>query len=269
MLTDYHTHTHRCGHAVGTLDDYVRAAIDRGIAEIGLSDHLWLYHAPSERRDARWAMAEEQFDAHYAEMLAVRERYRGRANVRVAVEADYIEGREVELATILARYQFDYVLGGVHFIDDWMIDDADQRHRYRERPVADTYREYYRRVRKAVRTGLFDLLAHFDLPKKFGDVPETEIGDAVAETLDAIRESGVAVEISSAGLRKPAGEIYPSPAILGPMNRRGIPVALCSDAHAPAEVGFAYERLIAAAREAGYRSLVTFDHRVRSFENLG
>lgn len=178
-------------------------------------------------------------------------------------------GREAELAAILARYEFDYVLGGVHFLGDWMIDDADFRHRYRERSVAEVYREYYRRVRQSVRTGLFDLLSHLDLPKKFGDRPEKEIDDAVDETLDAVRESGIAVEISSAGLRKPVGEIYPSRAILRAMNRRGIPIALSSDAHDPAEVGFAYGRLIAAAREAGYRRLVTFDHRVRAFADLG
>lgn len=269
MLTDYHTHTRRCGHAIGTLDDYVRAAVDRGIAEIGLSDHLWLYHEPRSRRDPRWAMPEEEFDAHHAEMIAARERWRGQANVRVAVEADYIEGREHELEAILGRYEFDYVLGGVHFIDDWMIDDEDQKARYRERPVADVYREYYRRVRSAVRTGLFDLIAHLDLPKKFGDVPESDIGEAVEETLDAIRETAVAVEISSAGLRKPAGEIYPSAAILRAMCRRDIPIALCSDAHDPAHVGFAYDRLLAAAWEAGYRRLLTFDHRVKTLADLG
>lgn len=269
MLTDYHTHTRRCGHAAGGVDDYVRAAVERGIAEVGLSDHLWLYHEPPERRDRRWAMPEEEFDAHYAEMLDARERWRGRANVRVAVEADYIEGRESELAAILSRYELDYVLGGVHFIDEWMIDDEDVRGRYDERPVSETYREYYRRLRKAAATGLFDLIAHFDLPKKFGHRCEVPIDDAIDETLDAIARSGVAVELSSAGLRKSVAEIYPSPEILREMNRRGIPIALSSDAHDPRDVGFAFDRLVRAARDAGYRRLVTFDHRVKASADLG
>ncbi len=269
MLTDYHTHTHRCGHATGTIDDYVRAAVDHGIAEIGLSDHLWLYHLPPDRRDRRWAMPEEEFEAHYAEMLDARERFRGRANVRVAVEADSIEGCETELAAILARYDFDYVLGGVHFLDDWMIDDEGVKGRYGEKPVSEIYREYYRRVRKAAATGLFDLIAHLDLPKKFGNRCEVPIDDAIAETLDVIAASGAAVEISSAGLRKQVSEIYPAPEILREMNRRGIPIALCSDAHHPSEVGFAYGRLLGAAHQAGYRRLVTFDHRVKTFADLG
>ncbi|MGH9458021.1 MAG: histidinol-phosphatase HisJ family protein [Thermoanaerobaculia bacterium] len=269
MLTDYHTHTWRCGHAIGTMDDYVETAIRRGIAEIGLSDHLWLYFDPPERRDARWAMSEEEYEAHYTEMLATRERFAGRIEVRVSVEADYFEGREDDLLAILRRYDFDYVLGGIHFMGEWLIDDPDQRHRYDAESVAAIYRDYYRRLRSAVRSGAFDLLAHFDLPKKFGHVPESDIAEDVAETLDAVAESGIAVEISSAGLRAEKPGMYPAPSILREMRRRGIPIALSSDAHDPRDVGFGYDALVEAAHAAGYRSLVTFQRRERRMMPLG
>jgi histidinol-phosphatase (PHP family) len=214
-------------------------------------------------------MPEDQYERHYEEMLETRERYRGRIAVRVSVEADYIEGREDDLVRILSRFDFDYVLLGVHFMDDWLIDDPDQAHRYKEQSVAAVYREYYRRMRKAAQLGVANLISHFDLPKKFGDLPEEDIADAVRETLDVVAESGTAIEISSAGLRKGIGEIYPSDAILREIKRREIPIALSSDAHEPADVGFGYGRLLKAAHEAGLRKTATFENRTMRFADLG
>jgi histidinol-phosphatase (PHP family) len=269
MLTDYHTHTYRCGHAIGTLDEYIESAIAKGIGEIGLTDHLWLYFEDPAKRDSRWAMPEDQYAEHYAEMLAMRDRYRGRINVRVSVEADYIEGAEEQLTEILGRFEFDYVLGSVHFMDGWLIDDPEQAHRYREERVAEIYRRYYRRLQKAIALGAFDLLAHFDLPKKFGFLPEEDLSDIVGETLDMVREADLAIEISTAGLRKTVGEIYPSPWILGEMRKREIPISLSSDAHDPLEVGIDYARSIAAVREAGYSEVAVFEARERRLLPLG
>jgi len=199
MLTDYHTHTHRCGHAVGTMREYIDAAIARGIDEIGLTDHLWLYFEEPARRNPTYAMAEDEYPGHYDEMIALREEYEGRIDVRVSVEADYIEGREDEILSILGRYEYDYVLGSVHFMDGWAIDAPEYEQRYRQESVAGIYRRYYERLQQAIRLGCFDLLAHFDLPKKFGFLPEEDLRLLVAETLDAAAAQGVAIEVSSAG----------------------------------------------------------------------
>src|SRR5205085_11820753 len=101
MLTDYHTHTYRCGHAVGTLREYIDAAIARGIGEIGLTDHLWLYFEKPAQRNPTYAMPESEYPRHYHEMIALRDEYQGRIRVRVCVEADYIEGHEADLLSLL------------------------------------------------------------------------------------------------------------------------------------------------------------------------
>jgi histidinol-phosphatase (PHP family) len=269
MLTDYHTHTYRCGHATGSMAEYVESAIEKGIGEIGLTDHLFLYFEKPENRDSRWAIAEGEYEAHYAEMLETREKYRGQVNVRVAVEADYYAGHEDELARLLAKYQFDFVLGSVHFMDGWLIDDPEQSHRYLEERIAEVYRRYFANLQRAVRLNVFDVLAHFDLPKKFGYLPEEDISQLVGETLDLVKKHDLAIEVSSAGLRKPVGEIYPSPVILREMKKRDIPIVLSSDAHAPSEVGAEYDKVIPFVRSAGYDSLVTFDGRKRSVVAIG
>jgi histidinol-phosphatase (PHP family) len=268
-LTDYHTHTYRCGHAVGAMREYVEAALRAGVSDIGLTDHLWLYFVPAHERDSRWAIREEEYDAHYAEMLAVREEYRGRIDVRVAVEADFVAGHEDELLAILGRYEFDFVLGSVHFMDGWLIDSPDEVHRYREQRVAEIYRRYFANIRRAIALDCFDILAHFDLPKKFGFLPEDDLTAVVAETLDLAKEHDVAIEVSTGGLRKPIAEIYPSPTILREMRKRDIPIVLSSDSHAPEEVAFGFDRSIALAREHGWDELVVFEKRQRRAVPLG
>lgn len=268
MRTDYHTHTFRCGHAEGTTSEYIEAAIAAGIEEIGLTDHLWLYFEPVESRNATYAMAESDYDVHYAGMLEARERYRGQINVRVSVEADYIEGREDDLRSILSRYEFDYILGSVHFMDGWVIDAPEYADRYREQRVAEIYRRYFAKLQKAIRTGLFDLIAHFDLPKKFGFLPEEDLSELVGETLDLVLEHDLAMEVSTAGLRKPIGEIYPAPRILREMRGRGIPISLSSDAHHPSEVGHRFDEVVPQLIAAGFEEVAVFEQRRRLSERL-
>lgn len=269
MLTDYHSHTWRCGHAVGSMSEYVDVAVSRGITEIGLTDHLWLYWLPPAERPREWAIVESEYDAHYSEMLETRERYRGRINVRVAVEADFVDGHQDQLQEILQRYEFDFVLGAVHYMDGWLIDAPENEFRYREERVAEIYRRYFQNLQKAMRLGLFDVIAHFDLPKKFGFLPEENLSTLANETLDVAAETGVVIEVSTAGLRKPVGEVYPAPPLLSEMRQRNIPIVLSSDAHAPAEIGADYDRSIALVRNAGYTELATYDNRDRTMQKLG
>lgn len=263
MITDYHTHSWRCGHAIGTMPEYVEAAIATGVDEIGLTDHLYLYYQSPEHRNPEWAMREEQYGVHHREMIAVKNHYRDQIAVRVSVEADYVEGHEPQLREILGEWKFDYVLGSVHFMDGWLIDAPENSGRYREQNVAEIYRRYFRQMTKAVRTGLFDVMAHLDLPKKFGNLPEEDVSVELGELLDVIEETGTVVEVSTAGLRKPVGEIYPSPAILSQIASRSIAIVLSSDAHAPTEIGADYGPTIRLLKSFGLDWVTTFSNRER------
>ena len=130
------------------------------------------------------------------------------------------------------------------------------------------YREYYRLLAKAAGSGLFDVLTHFDLPKKFGARPATPLEADENRAIEAARAAGCAVEISSAGLRKPVAEIYPESRILRKLAAAGVPVTFSSDSHAPAEVGRGYERTVAEARACGVREFATFERRLRRMHPL-
>ncbi len=261
-LPDYHVHTFRCGHAGGASRAYVERALDRGLAEIAFTDHIPLYFLPDEARDPKLAMPEEAFDGYLREVEELQREFRGRIEIRLGLEADFAEGHEEALARWLSRADWDLVLGSVHWVAGGWIDDPSLSPARFEREGVDfLYDEYYRLLAKAARTGLFDVLTHFDLPKKHGHRPRSPRTEAEAAAIRATREGGCAVEISSAGLRKPVGEAYPEPGLLSRIVAAGIPVTFSSDAHAPAEVGWGYERTLPLARAAGVVEYVTFQKR--------
>lgn len=263
-LPDYHVHTFRCGHAGGASRDFVLRAIDLGLSEIGFTDHIPLYFLPENARDPKLAMREDQFDDYIREIEELREEFRGRISVRLGLEADYAEGHEDELARWLSRADWDLVLGSVHWVaGNWIDDPSRSPARFAREGTERLYDEYYRLLAKAASTGFFDVLTHFDLPKKHGHRPSAPRAEAEEEAIAEARAAGCAVEISSAGLRKPVGEAYPELRLLSRIREAGIPMTFSSDAHAPAEVGWGYERTIVLAREAGLAEFVTFERRRR------
>ncbi len=262
-LVDGHTHTARCGHAGGSDEAYVEAAIACGLAGIAVTDHLPFYWLPAEDHDPTLAMTMEELPRYVEAVLALKERYRGTIEVLLGIEADYVAGAEETLAQLLARFPFDVVLGSVHWLDGWWVDAPSSVARYRcgQDEVDAIWERYADTLCRAAQCGLFDVLAHLDLPKKFGFRPSKPFAGRLAEVVAAVAAGGCAVELSSAGRRKPVGEDYPGPALLRALLAAGVPLTLASDAHAPAEVGHGFSELVATLRAAGVARVVTFRQR--------
>ena len=125
-------------------------------------------------------------------------------------------------------------------------------------------------LRNAARSGLFDSLSHPDLIKHHGPRPDAESVQWLHEdTADAIEAAGVCIEVSSAGLYKPVGELYPDPPLLEACRARGVPITLASDAHEPKNVGRDLDCAVEYARAAGYETVTVFEARERRQEPLG
>jgi histidinol-phosphatase (PHP family) len=129
--------------------------------------------------------------------------------------------------------------------------------------VEEVWAKYFKAMTQAAQSGLFDFLAHPDLVKKFGHRPKGDLRPYYRETLDAIEAAGIAMEVSTAGLRKEVMEIYPSKIFLEEAFRRRIPVLISSDAHAPQEVGYEFARAVSLIKEVGYREISCFRGRKR------
>ncbi|MGC8915382.1 MAG: histidinol-phosphatase HisJ family protein [Thermoanaerobaculum sp.] len=265
-LADLHTHTFRCGHAVGNEEEYIQRAVALGFSAIAVTDHIPFYWLPPEAHDPTLAMAPEALPGYVERVLALKEKYRGSIEVLLGIEADYVEGHEEALARILGAYPFDVVLGSVHWLDGFWVDAPGSRARYERGPdkVREIWQSYWEKLEKAILSGLFDVMAHLDLPKKFGFRPTEPLLELENRVLAALVAKGTAVEVSTAGRRKPVGENYPSPAWLERLVAAGVPLVLSSDAHAPEEVGFAFGETAAALRALGVASLTLFRGRCRA-----
>ena len=252
-LPDYHTHTYRCGHARGTASEYVEAARRLGLPAIGVCDHLPL----PGHRDPALSMDIDDLSEYVGEVQELKRAYPG--YVLLGVEADYEPSSFDEVKAILASHPFDYVIGSVHFVDGWGFDDPRQRHSWDTRDVDEVYRRYFDLVGEAAETGAFTLLGHIDLVKKFGHRPRRPLIEAARTMVGRIADSGVAVEVNTAGLRTPVSEIYPDSALLSLLRNGGVPVTFGSDAHTPDDVGRDFHQALAHVRAAGYDDYVTID----------
>ncbi len=242
---DHHTHTKRCGHAVGETREYIEAALAAGLRSVAVTDHVPMFWLPEPERDPRLAMRLEELPGYVEEVLALKGEYRGRIEVRLGIEADFVPGHEDELRRLLALFPFELVLGSVHWLGDWLVDGPASLARF-ERGQAEVdaiWYAYAGAVIAAAGCGLFDVLTHLDLPKKFGHRPSVPYAGRQAEVVQAVAGSGCAVELSSGGMRKPVGEPYPGPALLRDLHAAGVPFVLSSDAHAPDEVGYRFSEL--------------------------
>ncbi len=197
---------------------------------------------------------------------------REQTDLRLGIEADFIPGGEDRMASLLEARDFDYVVGSVHFLRDGAVDMEDYSVWGSGHSPGDVWRRYFEMVAESARCGLFDIIAHPDLVKYWGDrarVPEGDLRRYYEPAVEAMAEGGVAVEVSTAGLRKPAGEIYPARAFLEMCLDGGVPVALSSDAHRPDDVGADYDRALELLEDVGVRELSVFESRTRRLAPIG
>ncbi len=300
MLTDYHVHL-RSDDADATAQGHFTAAnaaryravaSERGIAELGVSEHIYRFTRALEVwQHPFWREnAVDDLDSYCA---FVREQ----TDLRLGIEADFIPGCEQRLAALLGEYDFDYVVGSVHFVaraaaapapragaplgagaDETDVEsfgavDMDPHGVWSAGwSVEEIWRSYFEALGQAARSGLFDILGHPDLVKVFGSgkpAPEGDLRRYYELAVAGIAESGVAVEVSTAGLRKPVGEIYPAPEFLQMCLDAGAKVALSSDAHSPDQIGFGYDTAVALLQRLGVGELCVFEHRERHLAAIG
>lgn len=269
MHIDYHTHHERCGHAVGKLEEYVQRGIELGLQRLGLSDHLPLIHVDPASYYPEMAMPMAELPRYVEECLTLKERYRGVIDLRVGLEADYIEGYEEQIREILSPYPWDYLIGSVHFLGEWDITDHRQVHGWEGKDALEVYRLYYDAVKKSALSGLYDIIGHMDVIKRFGYGPQTPEGTAEVrtlelETLKVIADSGIAMELNASGLTKPCAEMFPAEHLLQEALKLGIPLTLGSDAHDPAKLGDGLQEARSMLWHTGFRELAVFEGRRRT-----
>jgi histidinol-phosphatase (PHP family) len=274
VLTDYHLHLRPDEEdtpperyfTAANVERYREAAQAAGIAELGVSEHVYRFQqALSIWRHPFWVEQARDDLGAYCEFA------RG-AGLRVGIECDFVPGAEDRTAGLLDAHGFDYVVGSVHFVGERAVDHEGWDVWEGSGDADDVWRRYFEQLAECARSGLFDVLAHPDLVKVWGrgrPAPRRDPRFYYEPAIEAIAESGIAVEVSTAGLRKPIGEIYPAPAFAEMCVEAGAPFALSSDAHLPEQVGFAYEQALEFFAQLGVEEICVFEQRQRRLEPLG
>ncbi len=276
MLTDYHVHLRpdepdtpaARWFTPGNADRYRTVASERGIDELGVAEHVYRFsQALDISEHPFWRpWATDDLDDYCA---FVREE----TDLRLGIEADFVPGREDRMANLLEARDWDYVVGSVHLVSDMAVDLDGEWDIWRRGESAErVWKRYFEWVAEAARTGLFDIMAHPDLIKVHGDArprPEGDLRRYYEPAVEAFADAGVAVEVSTAGLRKPVAELYPSRPFLELVVEAGCPIALSSDAHVPDQLGFRYEDAVQALADVGVTELCVFEGRRRRLEPIG
>jgi histidinol-phosphatase (PHP family) len=254
---DYHMHTPLCRHAIGEPVEYARRAVEIGLTEIGFSDHSPM---PADDFD-NWRMFDRQLDEYVAKVRLAQQSF-PQLTIRLGLEVDYLPGQEDWIRQLGRRHPWDYFIGSVHYVSDsWDIDNPAKLSEWKKRDTFEVWSVYFERLAQAARSGLFDIIGHADLPKKFGLRPARDCRPLYENFVNAAGDAGCAVELNTAGLRKECHEIYPCPELLRLARARNVPITFGSDAHAPAEVGLNFADAVALARGAGYTETRRFTRR--------
>ena len=245
MLTDYHVHLRPDGDdspasryfTAANAEHYREVAESRGVAELGVAEHVHRFTAALDVwQHPFWRESAVDDLDRYVEFV------REETDLKLGLEADYIRGRDGKMGALLDKHDWDYVVGSVHFLGDHAVDFDDETDIWRyEMTPERVWTRYFEALAESATCGLFDIISHPDLVKIWGKgrpYPEKDLRYFYEPAVEAMLEGGVAMEVSTAGLRKPVGEIYPSRPFLEMAVDAGIPIALSSDAHVPDQLAF-------------------------------
>ena len=258
IRVDLHNHTTLCNHATGSVEEYVKRAIELGVDEYGFA-----CHAPMNF-DPKYRMKLEERAIYELWVNEVKEKYKDKIKILLGYEVDYLKGYMLD---DILDAKVDYLIGSVHFLqnknDMWGFDNPEFIGVYENIDIDKIWEDYFNTIKEMAKTNYFDIVGHLDLIKVFKFLPKKDIRLIAKDALKEIKKSNMVLEINPAGLRKPIGEPYPSKELLEEAFALDIPITFGSDAHSVEQVGFGYETVIDFVKKIGYKKCVSFDKRDR------
>jgi len=256
MRVDLHNHTTLCNHAQGTIEQYIQKAIECGTKYFGFSDH-----APMDF-DTKYRMGFEDMQKYENDIKEAKQKYKNKIDILLGYEVDYIEGHIDER---VKNADVDYLIGSVHFIERWGFDNPEFIKEYQGKDIDEIWQKYFDTVTKMLNTQLFDIVGHLDLIKVFKFMPKSNILDIAKETLKAIKQNEMVLEINTAGYRKPIAQPYPSLELLKEAYRLNIPITFGSDAHEIGQISLNSQKAVKMAKDTGYKKCIIFRNRQKEF----
>ena len=265
---DLHTHNKLCGHAVGTIEDYVKQAIDYGLQYIGISDHSPHFYSEEDQLYPTIAMAKSQFTSYIEEVLRLKNKYEDKIHVLLGVESDFFLEHQELYRDQYALHPFDYIIGSVHYVQEINIFKGDRWEGLTTQELVKVKEDYYQLIQQSAKSGIFQILAHIDAMKGFYPAFSAIETDAIDQTLKVIGQEDVAIEINTSGKTKDCGGWYPADDILERALFHNVKVTFGSDAHKPERIGDEFELVQQRLKEIGYKEWAYFVKQQRIMTSL-
>lgn len=254
-MVDYHIHT-TLSDGIDSHDNCLRMAAQYNMSEIGFSDHICLNYPI-------WAVPSDKLFFMRDTILKLKNNKELPFKVRFGIEMDYLLGRENEIKQLIENLQPDYVIGSVHYIDGWNFDTDPAG--YSQKNIDLLYKDYFDLLIRTAKYGLFDIIGHADVIKKFGYYPTFKLGNFYKEAAKAFKKADVTIELNTSGLYKPCNEFYPSEEFLKICRKENVPVTLGSDAHQAIDIARNFSKANLLLKNTGYKQIAVFENRKRSF----
>ena len=258
MTPDYHTHTNYSD-GISPHHSYLSQASYACIDELGFSDHFSIL-------ESQWSVNSEAIKQMRNQILTIKKMGDLPIRIRFGAEIDYIPGKEKIIQALIQSLPLDYVIGSVHFLDNWNFDTDPQN--FEGRNIDELYDQYFNTVRKAISSKLYDIIGHIDLIKKFGHYPSNDPSRWHKKLIRSLKQTNSVVEVNTSGLNKPCKEFYPGVHFITLCFHSNIPVTLGSDAHEANQIGQYFPLAKEVLKKIGYRQVATFHKRIRKMEAL-
>jgi len=254
MRVDLHNHTYLCNHATGTIEEYIKRAIELNIDVYGFSEH-----APMKNFEDGYRLTLDKKEFYENTILELKKKYQNEIKITLGYEVDFINGDFILDEIINSKV--DYLIGSVHYLGKWGFDNPEFIAEYKNRDIDLIWQEYFDAIEQMAKTKQFDIVGHLDLIKIFKFLPKKDIKSIALNALKQIKKSDMVMELNCAGFRKPIAEPYPSTQLIELAYELDIPITFSSDAHSVEQIGFMYEDIKNIAKTIGYDKCIYFNKR--------
>lgn len=275
MRIDYHMHFEHGSYDLNWVQGFFDAARERGIDEIGIAEHshgfaefkdlyyeeLILDESPVGQYQRQW-LSENKFRYRLNDYFAFMTELKQRGYpVKIGIEVCNFRN-QAAVRKILDQYQFDYIIGSIHFLRGWGYDFEKIKFVWNEHKLPDIYEWYAEAVTDLCASGLYDILGHPFNIRLYQYFPDFNVQPILERVASALSRARMAIDINTGTLyRYPVKEISPYPDFMRTAKRYGLPIILSSDAHRPEDCGRYIDQAEGYAKSFGYDEVLVFSNR--------
>ena len=282
MKIDYHMHFEYGSYDLEWVQGFFESAKKNGVGEIGISEHSHgfiefkdLYYEELILDDsvvgsyqAKW-LEKNKFKYSLKDYFKFMQMLKEKGYpVKIGIEICNFKNQE-KVKAIIKDYEFDYIIGSVHFLNGWGYDFADIKQVWNDFSLQDIYKWYAEEITNLAQSGLYDVLGHPFNIRLFKNILEFDVKPILEQVATVLKEANMVIDINTGTLyRYPIEEISPYPDFLQVAKKYDLPIITSSDAHKPEDCGRYIDEAIDYAKTFGYDSSIIFTNRQRSINKF-